>query len=254
MNDRIVAGNWKMNMDRTESAKLLDDIVERKDDIPNGVDLIVAPAAPFLDLAVQKTLGTDILISGQNCYFEESGAFTGEISTQMLSSLGTNACIIGHSERRQVFGETDDMVSKKVDALLTAGLLPIFCCGEDQSIRESGGQFEFVQGQIENALFNLEPERFSSLVIAYEPIWAIGTGLTASPEQAQDMHAHIRARIKEKYGEEMARHTRILYGGSCKPDNAKELFACPDVDGGLIGGAALNAEHFIQIAQAAANS
>jgi len=250
----LVVGNWKMNMDRTESIELLDGIVERKEDIPNGVGLVVAPATPFLALAVQKTLGTDIMISGQNCYYEESGAYTGEVSTTMLASIGTNACIIGHSERRQVFFETDEMISKKLDALLNTRLLPIFCCGEELAIRESGGQFEFVAGQIEKALFHVEPERFSSLVIAYEPIWAIGTGLTASPEQAQDMHAHIRASIKEKYGEEIAQNMRIIYGGSCKPDNAKELFACPDVDGGLIGGASLDADQFIQIAQAAAAS
>lgn len=235
-------------MDRTQCDELLDGLLARKEDWPENVDLVVAPAYPFLDIAIHKAMGSDLLVAAQNCHAENAGAYTGEVSTQMLASVGVNACIVGHSERREQFKETDGVIAKKVTTLLDTGLLPIFCCGEDQNVREAGAHFDHVSEQIKLGLFHLEADRFAQVVIAYEPIWAIGTGLTATPEQAQEMHAHIRTSVKNHYGEEVAQHLRILYGGSCKPSNAAELFACPDLNGGLIGGASLKADDFLDIA------
>lgn len=253
-NDWVVAGNWKMNMDRDQCEDLLNGLLERMEEWPDGVDLLVAPAYPFLSLAVNRAMGSHLLVGAQNCHHESAGAYTGEVSTGMLSSIGVNACIVGHSERRELFGETDAMVSNKVDALLEEGLLPIFCCGEPQEVREAKEHFNYVGEQLKNALFHLGADRFAQVVIAYEPIWAIGTGLTATPQEAQEMHAHIRQLVEDKYSLEVAAHLRILYGGSCKPTNAAELFACPDVNGGLIGGASLNVDDFMAIAQATRNS
>ncbi|MGX8713756.1 MAG: triose-phosphate isomerase, partial [bacterium] len=187
-------------------------------------------------------------VGAQNVAAEEKGAYTGEVSAEMLESMEIDYCIVGHSERRAYYGETDKTVAAKVDRLLAHGLKPIVCVGEVLEEREAGRQLEVVKTQVENGLFHLTPEQMKEVVIAYEPVWAIGTGKTATPDQAQEIHAHIRSLLAAKYGKELADDISILYGGSCKPGNAKELFACPDIDGGLIGGASLKAEDFIAIA------
>jgi triosephosphate isomerase len=189
--------------------------------------------------------------SAQNCHFAASGAYTGEVSVDMIKSVGALYCIAGHSERRQLFHEGNEVVKAKVDAILNGGLTPIFCCGEALDIREAGGQNDFVRSQLEEGVFHLEPDAFSRIIIAYEPIWAIGTGVTASPGQAQEMHAFIRETIRSKYGVAIGDTVRILYGGSIKGDNAGTLFGQPDVDGGLVGGASLQAGGFLDIIRAA---
>ena len=188
-----------------------------------------------------------IKLAAQNCHQEKGGAYTGELSVEMIKSTGASYIIIGHSERRAYFAESDALLAQKVDACLEGNLIPIFCCGENKDIREAGTHEAFVANQLKNSLFHLSAEAFSKVVIAYEPIWAIGTGLTASSEQAQDIHKAIRQLLTEKYGPEIAETTTILYGGSCKPSNAQELFSQADVDGGLIGGASLNASDFAAI-------
>ena len=188
------------------------------------------------------------MVGAQNVATEEKGAYTGEVSAEMLESMEIDYCIVGHSERRAYYGETDKTVAAKVDRLLAHNLKPIVCVGEVLEEREAGKQLDVVKRQVEEGLFHLTPEQMKEVVIAYEPVWAIGTGKTATPEQAQEIHAHIRSLLAAKYGKEVAEEISILYGGSCKPGNAKELFACPDIDGGLIGGASLKAEDFIAIA------
>ncbi|MCB0652685.1 MAG: triose-phosphate isomerase [Saprospiraceae bacterium] len=242
----IVAGNWKMNNSFKEGKELAKAVKKLK----RSKDVITILGTPFIHLrAVGKIIKKDktLKLAAQNCHNEKSGAFTGEISIPMLASVGVKYVIIGHSERREYFGEDDAFLAKKVDACLEGGLTPIFCCGENKAIREAGTHESYVAKQLENSLFHLSEKEFSKLVIAYEPIWAIGTGLTASSQQAQDMHHAIRKLIADQYGAAIAEATSILYGGSCKPSNAKELFSQPDVDGGLIGGAALNAEDFVAI-------
>ncbi|MDH5475396.1 MAG: triose-phosphate isomerase [Cyclobacteriaceae bacterium] len=249
MRQKIVAGNWKMNNTIEEGKKLTSEIVDMVN--KEGVDdvkVIIAPPAPYLSTVVGLTDGANnVEVSAQNCNEHESGAYTGEVSVSMLNSIDVKYAIIGHSERREYFHETNEQLSKKVDALLKSGLTPIFCCGETLSTRENGNHFEYVSNQLSEGLFHLGEEDFKKVVIAYEPIWAIGTGVTASSEQAQEMHAVLRKHLSSKYGTEIANNTSILYGGSCKPDNAKELFACEDVDGGLIGGASLKAKDFVDI-------
>lgn len=209
-------------------------------------DVVVAP--PFLHLTeVSKVTGTKVSVAAQNCAAEASGAYTGEVSAAMLQSANIPYVIIGHSERRSYYGETDAVLAKKADLALINGLKPIFCIGEELSQRDSGKYFEVVQQQIENGLFHLSANDFAKAVIAYEPVWAIGTGRTATAGQAQEVHACIRKTIAARYGEEVAGNTTILYGGSCNENNARELFACPDIDGGLIGGASLVADKFIKI-------
>lgn len=241
-----------MNTDRDEASKLCSEIVNMADsELSGNVDLILIP--PFTHLSqLQKLIGDqpNIYLGAQNCYFEDSGAFTGEISPSMLKSYKVSHVVLGHSERREIFGESDEMIQKKVLACLNHGLTPIFCCGEALDIREKNGQNEFVSSQIKNSLFNLNEDQISKVIIAYEPIWAIGTGLTASPEQAQEMHSEIRSMIESKYGSKIASDMTILYGGSVKPDNATELFSSQDVDGGLVGGASLKSRGFIDIAKA----
>lgn len=243
---QIVAGNWKMNKTFDEGRELATAII-------NGLgssDNVVIICPPFIHLNHLATISkgiTNFHIGAQNCHFEKSGAYTGEVSASMLKSCGVSFVITGHSERRTLFGETDEVVKKKVDAILDEGLRPIFCCGEPLEVREAGEHFTFVEQQIKASLFHLDREAFGRVVIAYEPIWAIGTGKTATPEQAQEMHARIRSLIEEKFGSETAQSTTILYGGSCKPSNAKELFNQIDIDGGLIGGASLKAEDFLSI-------
>jgi triosephosphate isomerase len=249
---KIVAGNWKMNMNLLEGKQLVADILAKTTDVPSHVEVVIAPPFTQLALAASQIKDTkNVYLAAQNCHQEVSGAYTGEVSASMLKALDVRYVIIGHSERRQYFGETDTLLAQKVNAVLQAGLEVIFCVGEPLGIRDANTQNEHVQHQIEAGLFHLSAEQLSSIVIAYEPVWAIGTGRTASAEQAQDMHAHIRGVIAQQYSEEIANKMVILYGGSAKPSNAPELFACTDVDGGLIGGASLNAEDFYGIIQAA---
>ena len=249
MRKKIVAGNWKMNNSVEEGKKLTSEIVNMvADEVTNDAEVIIAP--PFIHLPIIANLlqgAKNIHLAAQNCNENESGAYTGEVSASMLASVGVQYTIIGHSERREYFNETNKQLAKKVDVALKHNLTPIFCCGETLSTREGGNHFEFVCNQISESVFHLSEEDFSKVVIAYEPIWAIGTGVTASSEQAQEMHAKIRAHIAGKYGNNQSNNTSILYGGSCKPDNAKELFACADVDGGLIGGASLKSRDFVDI-------
>ncbi len=249
MRQKIVAGNWKMNNTLDEGLKLTTEIANMvADEVRGDVRVILAP--PFIHLSQVKSLIKDtykLFLSAQNCNENESGAYTGEVSTSMLSSIGVEYVIIGHSERREYFNESNEQLARKVDATLSKGLLPIFCCGESLEVRESGDFVSFICNQINESLFHLSAEQFAKVVIAYEPIWAIGTGKTASSQQAQEVHAEIRKYIAGKYGEKMADETTILYGGSAKPSNAPELFACPDVDGGLIGGASLKSRDFVDI-------
>lgn len=249
MRQKIVAGNWKMNNTISEGLKLTTEIVDMvKNEVTGDAKVVLAP--PFIHLTQVKELirgSNNIHLSAQNCNENASGAFTGEISASMLASIGAEYVVLGHSERREYFKESNAQLAKKVDLALENGLLPIFCCGESLEVRESGEYVAFVTQQIEESVFHLGEEAFSKIVIAYEPIWAIGTGKTASTEQAQEMHAALRKFIAEKYGAQMADDLSILYGGSCKPSNAPELFACDDVDGGLIGGASLKSRDFIDI-------
>lgn len=242
----IVAGNWKMNKDLIGARALVDALVNEAPSWPTNVEVVVAPAFPFIAEAVSRAKGTRIIMAAQTCHEMESGAYTGEVSAAMLKSIGVQACIVGHSERRQYFGEGDALIGAKVAALLAHGITPIFCCGERKEERESGRHFDVVTEQMKGALGGFSNAELSRLIIAYEPVWAIGTGLTASSEQAQEMHAHIRA-LLQLHGAEVASSVPILYGGSCKPDNAEGLFAQPDVNGGLIGGASLDASQFIEL-------
>ncbi len=235
-----------MNLSFQEGRDLAGEIIRNA--VSADVMMVLCP--PYVHLNYLSMLANGISnleIGAQNCHQEASGAFTGEISASMLKSVGCSFVIIGHSERREFFNETDELLTKKVDSALSNGLRPIFCCGEKLGTREAGEQEELVKTQLENGVFHLDSESFSKIVIAYEPVWAIGTGKTATPAQAQEMHAFIRSLILKKYGEPIANATPILYGGSCKPDNAAEIFGQPDVDGGLIGGASLKANDFIAI-------
>lgn len=242
----IVAGNWKMHKDRAEALDLVMALVAEAETLPEGVEMVIAPPYPFLAMAAERVRGTRITVSAQNCHEAKQGAYTGEVSVAMLNSIGVGACIVGHSERRQYFGETDTAVGRKVQALLEGGLLPIYCCGEVQAERESGQHFTVVERQITEALGAFDANALARVVVAYEPVWAIGTGLTATPEQAQEMHAFIRKTLRGLAGD-VADAIPILYGGSCKPDNAAGLFGQPDINGGLIGGAALEAGSFLEL-------
>jgi len=249
MRQNIVAGNWKMNKTFEEGLDLAKGII--KETGGNGKQVILC--TPFIHLQAVAALVKDvenIAVAAQNCYTKESGAYTGETSVPMLSSIGVEYVVIGHSERRAYFGESHAFLAEKVDAILAGGLKPIFCCGEPLEIREAGTYVDFVATQLKESLFHLSAEDFGKVVIAYEPIWAIGTGVTASPEQAQATQKALRAVIAEKYGEAVADDTTILYGGSVKPNNANELFSCADVDGGLVGGASLTVENFVPIINA----
>jgi triosephosphate isomerase len=248
MRKKIVAGNWKMNKTLQEGIELAKTINRQVED--NGTTVVLC--TPFIHLSdVRNIITKDSLYLGaQNCAAEISGAFTGEVSVDMIKSTGAEYVIIGHSERRTYYHEHDALLNKKVKLALTAVLTPIFCCGEVLSDRQAGNHINVVRTQIEKALFDLSPEDFGRVVLAYEPVWAIGTGVNATSEQAQEMHKVIRELIAVKFGNQAAENTSILYGGSCKPSNAKELFANPDVDGGLIGGASLNAADFMGIVNA----
>ncbi len=252
MRKHIVAGNWKMNLTFNEADELLDGLMTEleKTELPRDTQVIVCPPFPYLEMASDYANDSYFMVGAQNVSDQEKGAYTGEVSAMMLESMEMDYCIVGHSERRAYYGETDALVAAKVNQLLKHGLKPIVCVGEVLEERESGRQFDVVKTQVEQGLFHLDAEQMKQVVIAYEPVWAIGTGKTATPDQAQEMHAHIRGLLAAKYGKELADEISILYGGSCKPSNAKELFANPDVDGGLIGGASLKAEDFMGIVTA----
>lgn len=247
MRKHIVAGNWKMNTTVPEGVELAKAVVAKSEEVPSDVKLIIAP--PFVHLApvAEVVKGTKVGLSAQNCADKEKGAYTGEVSVDMLKSVACEYTILGHSERRQYYGETDAKLVDKIHLALAAGLSPIFCIGENLEQREAGKHFDVVTEQVKNVLYTLTPEEMANVIVAYEPVWAIGTGKTATAEQAQEIHACVRKVLAEKFGA-LAEEITILYGGSCKPSNAKELFAQPDIDGGLIGGAALKAEDFIAIA------
>ncbi len=253
MRQQIAAANWKMNLTIGQAEKLLDDILSVDWALKPWQQVVLAVPAPYLYPAVQKWKASgqsQVSISAQNCYSEKSGAYTGETSAEMLASLVVTHVIIGHSERREIFHETNALLAKKVDIALSFNLTPIFCCGEPLSIREAGTQNAFVAKQLEESLYHLDAETIQKLVIAYEPIWAIGTGKTATSEQAQEMHHYLRSVLAHKYGAAVAGRVSILYGGSVKAANAQELFSQPDVDGGLVGGASLIHKEFDAIIRA----
>ena len=244
MRRNIVAGNWKMNLNYPDSTRLIDEI--NTNEINSDAELIVAPPSIYLSSLNKKQ--HHFSLSAQNIHFEENGAFTGEISAEMLSSLNINYAIVGHSERRSMFHETDEIIFKKVKSLLKYNVSPIFCCGELKEEREEGRAFEVVSNQLNYLLSDLKEDQIRKIIIAYEPVWAIGTGLTASPEDAQKMHKHIRVSLADQFSLKTAENITILYGGSCKPENAKDIFSQDDIDGGLIGGASLDCNSFLSIA------
>ncbi len=247
MRKKIVAGNWKMNNNKSETADLIKALKSLS--FSTDVRVMIAPAFTHLAQAEELTQGGRIEVLAQNMNANDSGAFTGEISAKMLNSIGINKVILGHSERRAYYNETDAELKQKVKTALTHDMEVVFCFGEELDQRKAGSHFEVVQSQLETVLFDLHSTEWSKIILAYEPVWAIGTGETASPEQAQDIHAFIRGLIASKYDEDLAQDVSILYGGSVKPANASAIFSQPDVDGGLIGGASLNAEDFIAIIQ-----
>jgi len=249
MRQKIVAGNWKMHKNAEETEDLLNDLIDK---LPNDkeVEIIVAPTFVNLSSAVNHLEFTNIQVAAQNMHQAESGAYTGEVSADMLKSIGVNTVILGHSERRAIFHETDAIISFKVDAALKHDLRVIFCFGEELKDRQNKQHFNVVENQLRDGLFQINAAAWESIVLAYEPVWAIGTGETASPEQAQEMHEFIRETVRKSFGSDIADSVSILYGGSVKPDNAKEIFSKPDVDGGLIGGAALKADDFSAIVNA----
>lgn len=247
MRTQIVAGNWKMNKTFSEGIDLINQLIKESNSVKN-TQLIIAPPYILTNEAAKALKNTNIGLAGQNCSNFTNGAYTGEISASMLKSTGANYVILGHSERRAYYHETDQIINEKIKISLENNLSPIICCGEVLKEREENKHFEIVAKQIKGMLKEISPEDFKNIIIAYEPVWAIGTGKTATSDQAQEMHQFIRETIKNMYDSDLANNLSILYGGSCKPSNAKELFANIDVDGGLIGGASLKAEDFIEIA------
>jgi triosephosphate isomerase len=249
MRKKIVAGNWKMHKNAEETEDLLNDLIDK---LPNDVEaqIIVAPTFVNLASAVDHLEFTNIAVAAQNMHQAEAGAFTGEISADMLKSIGVNTVIIGHSERRAYFNETDAILANKVSTALKHDMVVIFCFGEELKDRQDNQHFNVVENQLRDGLFHIENKDWELIVLGYEPVWAIGTGETASPEQAQEMHEFIRETVRKRYGNTIAEDVSILYGGSVKPENAGEIFSKPDVDGGLIGGAALKAEDFSKIVSA----
>lgn len=248
MRQKIVAGNWKMNKNLNEAKELIKGIKKGvKKGLNDNTRVIVAPSFVNLNTAIKRTKKSSIEVAAQNMHQSKSGAFTGEVSADMLTDIGVDIVILGHSERRECFGESDALLAEKVNAALENNLEVIFCFGELLEDRKSGNHFNVVESQLKNGLFHLKKENFSKIILAYEPVWAIGTGETASPEEAQEMHAFIREIMTKKFGADVADEISILYGGSVKPANAKEIFSKQDVDGGLIGGAALKAEDFVAI-------
>jgi triosephosphate isomerase (TIM) len=248
MRKQIAAANWKMNSTYQQGEQLLKDILSEKIVLGADQQAIFAVPFPYLVMAEALLKGvTGYAVSAQNCYNKKSGAYTGEVSVDMLKSINVNYCIIGHSERREYFKESNQVLAEKINLCLESGITPIFCCGEPLEIREAGTENSYVATQLEESLFHLDAVALQKLIIAYEPIWAIGTGKTATSAQAQEMHAHLRAVLAKQYGAAIADTISILYGGSVKGANAKEIFSQPDVDGGLVGGASLNAAEFATI-------
>ena len=244
MRNKIVAGNWKMNLDKEKALDLFNSLNR---EVVEGVEIIIAPASIYLSSFSENN--PIIKLSAQNVSQNSNGAFTGEISSSMLSSLNISYCLVGHSERRTYQNESDELIFEKTKSLLDKGLKPIFCCGELLDDRKNNNAFHVVNKQLHSILNKLNKDQILNVVIAYEPVWAIGTGLTASAEDAQEMHQYIRLLISEKFGKDISSKISILYGGSCKPDNAKELFSQNDIDGGLIGGASLDSDSFLTIAK-----
>ncbi len=248
MRKQIAAANWKMNLTLQQGEALIDELVKIPHNLGEHQQAVFGVPFPYLTTISAKLAGKkNVFVSAQNCYNKKSGAYTGEVSAEMLQSIGVPYVILGHSERREYFNETNSMLAEKVNICFEYGLKPIFCCGEPLSIREAGTQNSFVETQLKESLFHLTAEQLTNFVIAYEPIWAIGTGKTATSEQAQEMHAHIRSVMAAQYGDAVAGSISILYGGSVKAANAKEIFGKPDVDGGLVGGASLVAAEFAAI-------
>jgi triosephosphate isomerase len=251
MRKQIAAANWKMNLSQNEAETLLNELLATDHSLSANQEAIFAVPAIYIPLATQKLAGkSNVYVAAQNCHQKSSGAYTGEISAPMFASVGVKHIVLGHSERREYFAESDALLAEKTDAVLAIGSTPIFCCGEPLEIREAGTQNSFVEAQLKNSLFHLTADQITKVVIAYEPIWAIGTGKTASSDQAQEIHAYIRSVFATKYGQSIADQISILYGGSVKAANAKEIFSQPDVDGGLVGGASLIATEFAAIINA----
>ncbi|PIE50113.1 MAG: triose-phosphate isomerase [Flavobacteriales bacterium] len=250
MRKHIVAGNWKMNKNFLEAKKLMNELKNYTNNNATSCEVYIAPPALYTLTAKEILEDSKVEVYTQDVSEHQGGAYTGEVAVDMVKSVGADGAIVAHSERRTYHGETDSHANRKVKALLDKGLRPIYCNGETLEQRKAGEHFEVVKNQTEVALFSLSAEEIKKVVIAYEPVWAIGTGETATPEQAQEIHAHIRGLIADKYGAEVANEVSILYGGSVKPNNAKEIFSQPDIDGGLIGGAALNIEDFSKIIEA----
>jgi triosephosphate isomerase len=248
MRKQIAAANWKMNLTYPQAENLLTDVLNANIDLKENQQAVFAVPSPYL-IMTNAVLATkdNYFTAAQNCYNKKSGAYTGEISAEMLHSLDIEYCVIGHSERREYFGENNKTLAEKIDLCLEYDITPIFCCGEPLSIREASTQNNYVEAQLKESLFHLAADQLEKIVIAYEPIWAIGTGKTATTAQAQEMHAYLRSVLAKQYGKNVADLISILYGGSVKAGNAKELFSCEDVDGGLVGGASLIAADFIQI-------
>ncbi|MBL4594282.1 MAG: triose-phosphate isomerase [Flavobacteriales bacterium] len=246
MRKKIVAGNWKMNKSHDEAIELIQSIAASS--YEESIHLIVFPPTVYVSEITKITASTEISVGVQNSSQYDAGAYTGEVSSSMIKSIGAEYALVGHSERREYFNEQNDELAQKVNQLLSDGLTPVYCCGEVLKEREDENHFNIIKNQIEEGVFHLNENQIQNCILAYEPVWAIGTGVTASSGQAQEMHQFIRSLLVEKYGIDVADSISILYGGSCKPSNAKELFGNPDVDGGLIGGASLVAEDFIAIA------
>jgi triosephosphate isomerase len=248
MRKQYAAANWKMNLTFQQAEQLLDTVLNQKPALKDNQYTLFAVPFPYLLMAIRAIDGAqNSFVAAQNCNDRESGAYTGEVSAEMLHSVGIKYCLVGHSERREYFGEDNQLLARKIDRCLQYGIQPVFCCGEPLKIRESGTQNAYVKTQLEESLYHLSSEQIQNVIIAYEPIWAIGTGRTASTEQAQEMHLFVRTLLSDQYGATVANAISILYGGSVKAGNAKELFDCPDVDGGLVGGASLVAADFVRI-------
>ena len=242
---QLAAANWKMNLTVTQAEELLNNLLQQPQQLADHQKVVFAVPFPYLTLAESKvTSHKNYAVAAQNCSNKKSGAYTGETSVEMLKSLGVTYVVLGHSERREYFSESNSLLAEKLDMVLSAGLTPIFCCGEPLNIREANTQNSFVEQQLKESLFHLTADELAKIVIAYEPIWAIGTGKTATADQAQEMHQHLRAVLAAQYGKDTAAIVPILYGGSVKGSNAKEIFSKPDVDGGLVGGASLIADDF----------
>ncbi|WP_407520641.1 triose-phosphate isomerase [Lacibacter sp. MH-610] len=248
MRKQIAAANWKMNLTYAQGEQLVNDLLSQSSVPESNREVVLGVPFPYLSMVAQKIKGHHgYSVAAQNCSQHKAGAYTGETSAEMLTSIGVQYVILGHSERREYFSESNQLLADKLNIALSYGLTPIFCCGEPLSIREAETQNSFVETQLRESLFHLSAEELQKLVIAYEPIWAIGTGKTATADQAQDMHAHLRSVLAAQYGAEVANRISILYGGSVKGSNAAEIFSKPDVDGGLVGGASLKADEFIQV-------